>query len=457
MGGVNASAGFDYQLWAGLARLPGWLRNPAFEGMIFEGLEDFEARFFTPHASGGRVIDRFQAKSGALTPGDVRAVLERFREFDRAYPSVARVHTLITPHMPATLDWLTRDPARVRKARPFYAPFADVAAASDAKLVHDLSEAFGADLGGFTAGHVDVIERPQLERDGALAAFSTALSRAFPDLNASVSEAERVFAALENLGRARLGSFLPRTLLAETMANNLTAFSLPASTNVHVRSDRNGSDESAIEIDASAFSGGDVGFPMADDWAEHLLAPLDRTARWMREQNISRIGLSGSYRISTAMALGWSFRSATGFELDIPTRDGGWATDDRGGAALAAGWRIGAVDGLVDKRLVVTIGVLRDPAPDVLRQTNVAPGATLSAWLDVPVTSAAMAQASVAALRLKVAEAAARLRPDGIDLYFAGPAALIVALGHRWNALPATRLYEFVASAGRYVPTVELG
>ena len=35
MGGVIAQEGFDYQLWDGLARLPGWLANPTFEQMIF--------------------------------------------------------------------------------------------------------------------------------------------------------------------------------------------------------------------------------------------------------------------------------------------------------------------------------------------------------------------------------------------------------------------------------------
>ncbi len=56
MGGVIAQDGFDYQLWDGLARMPAWLANPAFEQMIFEGLEDLEARFFAPHAQRERLL-----------------------------------------------------------------------------------------------------------------------------------------------------------------------------------------------------------------------------------------------------------------------------------------------------------------------------------------------------------------------------------------------------------------
>ncbi|GAM99781.1 hypothetical protein U91I_03436 [alpha proteobacterium U9-1i] len=455
MGGVNASGGFDYQLWEGLARLPAWLANPAFEGMIFEGLEDIEARFFAPHAANGRVLERLQAKSGALLPADVRAVMKDLQTFEKSYPQVARVQALVTPHVPPTLTWLARDAARVRKARPFYMPFADVAAASDEKLLQDMSKEFGAELGAFVAGHVDVIERPLLDRDGAVAAFATALARAFPQLQAWAQNAERAFTALETLGRAKLGSLLPRAALVEIMTKELGAFVPDAPVVVHVRSDRNGSDETAIEIDASAFSGGDAGFPETSVWAEFLLAPLDRTARWLRAHDISRVKLGGSYRISTALALGWALRSATGFELEIPTRDGGWTTDDRGAPDLAAGWRMNDVGALAGQRLVVTIGVLRDPAADVANQIGTA--SMLSAYLDAPITTAAMAQASVGALRLKIAEAAARLRPEGIDLYFAGPAALAVALGHRWNALPSTRLHEFVAADRKYVETAVLG
>jgi CBASS immunity sensor of nucleotide second messenger signals len=53
----------------------------------------------------------------------------------------------------------------------------------------------------------------------------------------------------------------------------------------------------------------------------------------------------------------------------------------------------------------------------------------------------------------------AALRTTGapaIDLFFAGPAALAIALGHRWNALPPTQLYEFLPSERRYVKTALL-
>src|SRR4051794_33034719 len=125
MGGIIAQDGFDYQVWDALARLPAWLRNPAFEGMMFEGLEDYEARFFAPHAPHHHFLDRFQAKSGLLQQAALRDVFKSFEAFDLAHPNVARVQTLVTPTLPAGLAWIARDPGRVRRARPFYSPFAD--------------------------------------------------------------------------------------------------------------------------------------------------------------------------------------------------------------------------------------------------------------------------------------------------------------------------------------------
>lgn len=76
------------------------------------------------------------------------------------------------------------------------------------------------------------------------------------------------------------------------------------------------------------------------EWAENLLAPLDRTARWLRSQTVYHIALSGSYRLTAVLALGFSFRAAIGFELDIPTRDGVWATDDWPSPEMRQPWRI---------------------------------------------------------------------------------------------------------------------
>jgi hypothetical protein len=457
IGGVIAQDGFDYQLWDGMARLPAWLANPAFEELIFEGLEDLEARFFAPQAPRQRLLERYQAKSGNLNPKDVREIFETFHAFETAYPNLARTHTLVTRRLPATLGWLARDPLRVRKARPFYAPFADVSKASDEKLRADLGKEYGSALGGFVADAVEIAERVLPDRDSALQAFAVALTRAFAHINASQKKIEQAFEALSGLARKSLGVPLKRDALVGQIGSALgeALFTNPALP-IHVRSDRNEVNEAALEIDASAFSGGSSPFPAPGRWRDELIAPLDCTARWLRSRNVTRLAIGGSYRLTTAFALGQSFRAATGFELDIQTRGGNWSTDDRPRSDEAyPAWAIRNAQILAGDRLIVTIGILRDPEIDLLASGMSQP-AILNALLTAPVASGHAAQSGIALVKSAVSAAAARLKPAAIELYFAGPAAFALALGHRWNAMPPTQLHEFIAPERRYVATAIL-
>lgn len=454
MGGIIAQDGFDYQLWDGLVRLPAWLANPAFEQMIFEGLEDLEARFFAPHAPRVRLLERYQAKAGALAPADVRAVLQTFSEFEAAYPSAARVQTLVTPRLPPTISWLARDPERVRKARPFYAPFSDVMAASDAELQKQLIDTYGDALGAFVAASVEISERNLPAHDAAVVMFGLELDRVFPTLEAPQRRVAAAFEALSSLARRSIGAPLARAILCQTIEGAIgRPLPLPETFPLHIRSDRNEVNEQSLEIDASPFSGGDGAFPSQADWTDNLLAPLSRTSNWLKGQSVPRIALSGSYRLTTAMAIGHAFRSAVGFELDIPTRDGFWATDDRPSPDMKQPWRISEPKALHGDHLIVSVGILRDPSADLEQTASIPAQSVLALYLEEPIPSAKSAQAAVSVIKRTVDIAVARLRPKGVQLYFAGPAALAVALGHRWNAVAPTQLHEFIMSKRSYVAT----
>lgn len=458
MGGVIAQEGFEYQVWDALIRLPAWLRNPSFEGLVVEGLEDVEARFFAPHAPRGHLLDRFQSKSGVLDRAEIIKVLESFRTFETAHPEAARVQTLVTPILPANLNWLARDTERVRRARPFYAPFTDICDASDEKLRLDFVAEFGSDLGNFFARAIDVSIRPVMNRQTTEAAFSNALQQNFPHVDVSMRKVSEAFAELNELVAKARGSILSRLQLLDTLHTKLDVDLVPNLhvLPVHVRSDRNEVAVDVVEIDASGFSGDPLGYPETDRWHVELMSPLVATATWARKHGFARVSISGSYRLSTAFALGWAFRSAIGFEIDIPTKTGAWATDAHpapSGSALP--WSILQPNSLAGDRLVVGVGILRDPAPDILKQWALTDGqGLLLAFLPQALTNGVEAQASVRALKAAIGETVARLRPTQIDLCYAGPAAFAVALGHRWNALPLTQLYEFIAADGSYNPTV---
>jgi hypothetical protein len=456
MGGVIAQEGFDYQVWTGLVRLPAWLTNPGFEALIFEGLEDIEARFFAPHAPEHHLLERLQAKSGDLSQKDISEVFERFRVFESKHPRVTRIHTLVTPQLRPTLKWVARDAARVRRARPFYAPFVGIRAASDGKLAEEFIKEFGDELGRFVAEEVEVTEQPMPSREAALHAFSAALAASFSTTDLGQRQVKAAFDALEALARRSSGVPLVRKELldrleSETSSTLLVERAFP----VHVRSDRNGDNEAALEIDASAFSGGPAGFPPAERWRAELVATLDTTADWLRRRGVSRVALSGSYRLTTAFLLGHAFRSASGFELEIPTREGAWATDDRA-TEDANDWSIIQPPEIDGETLVVSVGVIRRPSDD-LKAGGVRTERVLDVFKSSALTDAKLAQAGAARVKAAVTEASSRLRARRIHLYYAGPAAFAVALGHRWNAMLPTNLFEFDSTNQIYVPTASLG
>ena len=453
-GGVVALSGFDYQLWDGLVRIPSWLTNPAFEEIIFEGMEDLEARFFAPHSPRQRLLERFQAKSGDLSRGEIRSVFQSFRAFDANYPQAARVQTLVMQRLPPGLSWLSHDPARVRNARPFYCPFPDVMSASQDQLRDRLCENFGVCLGKFVAESVEIEERNFSDRDTAVVRFARELN-IYWSIGRAPHRVEAAFDALEMLARQSTGKSIGRDKCVAAIEKGIEQkLPVPAAFPLHIRSDRNESNSAALEIDARRFSGGEVEFPRPSSWEKDLIVPMKRTACWLRSRGISRVMVSGSYRLSTAMVIGWALRSAVGFELDIPTRDGPWSTDDRvGREGPAPEWNVRQPNSLYERSLVVALGVLRDPAATLLGAGGVLDGQVLRLHLPQPITSASMAQASALAVKMAVDDAIARFHPAEIRLYMAVPAAFAVVIGHRWNALPTTRLYEYRREDSQYVDT----
>lgn len=459
MGGIIALDGFDYQVWSALALLPSWLRNPCFEGFVVEMLEDYEARFFAPHSPHKHLLERFQAKSGVQSKQELSKIFESFAEFNEVHPGIARVQTLVTPSLPPALGWLSRDSGRIRRARPFYRPFSEIRIASEDKFRNDLINEFGERIGCFISDYVEFDIKSFPDRSHAEIAFSHAVDCAFPDIDVNNKVKNSAFSMLLDLVGNNRGKMLAKDRLLQVLSEEFrTPLISDRKLRVHILSMPNESELDAIEIDATDYSGGDKKYPTSDLWHSGLLVPLDNTARWAREGKYHQLALTGNFRLSTALALGWSFRSVKGFEIEISTRSGIWATADYPlHGVQGVSWEITVPERLVNGRLVVAIGVLRDPSLDIqyshgiLRNSEI-----LTAFLPKAVSSEIETQQSVGILKDVVALTVSKLHPTGIDLFFAGPSALAVALGHRWNAFPSTQVYEFISSDCKYFPTVIL-
>lgn len=457
MGGIVAQDGFDYQVAVGLINLPAWLANPGFEQLIFEGLEDVEARFFNPYAPKLHVLERMQAKSGGLNKSEVKAVFDSFKAFDDHHPHTAQLHTLVTPQLPVGLVWVSRDTKRVRNARPFYAPFGDVTLATDVQLRTSFQNEFGSALGEFACSAVEVKLEPVTDDQQAAARFVASLTAAFPDTDSFPSSyLKQIFRSLKELAGRRRGQPLGRTILLEEIRAVLGRPLMPVGGfPLHIRSSRQEEPHTrALEIDASAFSGPGGKYPPTVTWSDQLTAPLRETSGWLSKTGQRQVALSGGYRISTGLLLGWCFRSAIGFELEVPTKEGAWRTDARGQHSVP-GLSVAQASELANGVLNVSVGILRDPST-TLAQAGLRAEQVLRINLSGPVTSAEMTQALVGQVRSAVSQAVGCLQPGAIHMYFAGPAVVAVALGHRWNAMPRTQLHEFDVERQQYQQTAIL-
>ena len=225
---------------------------------------------------------------------------------------------------------------------------------------------------------------------------------------------ESAFDALASLARRTLRAPLTRRQLEEVLQEQLEQeLPLRGAFPLHVRSDRNEPDPTALQIDAKAFSGGPASYPALEVWASGLIEPLDKTARWLRSHSVSRVVLGGSYRLTTALALGWSLRSAHGFELDVPTRGGTWRTDERPRTGeTAPDWEIKEPESLCGEQLAVSVGVLRNPALDLPNTAGVPCGSVLGFHLATALASAPEAQASASLVKRTIDEFVALLKPE---------------------------------------------
>jgi len=425
--------------------------------LIFEGLEDVEGRFFAPQVKGHHLLERVQAKSGALSPADVSKVLDNFLTFEEAYPGRTRAFTLATPTLPSTLRFIARDLKRVRLASAFYGPLRDVQDASDSKVLADLTASLGASRAGllFERGQVDL--RGLASVDEAASAFNLALSEAFT-LDLSPSRLRRAFHALAAYGQSHRGQVISRLQIVTVIEAELGGtLRPPGPFRVHLVGDREDvAPPDALVIDAAALSGAPGRYAAAESWADDLQAPLTALTAWLHGAGRRRVALSGAYRLTTGFLVGAHFRSAQDFELEIDTKSGPWRTDDHPERETATP-RLITRPALTLRagKLQLAIGVLRGPEA-VLLSNGVNAAEIALAQTEDAVPTGRDLQALVRAIKAFVDVEVNRLRPEGIELYFVGPAAMAVALGHRWNAMPATQLFEYDADQNSYRPTARL-
>ena len=188
---------------------------------------------------------------------------------------------------------------------------------------------------------------------------------------------------------------------------------------------------------------------------------IKQAAQRLRNLGARRVIIRGAMRLPVWFAVGAAFRHVRGFEIACVQNDMIWSSEDLHQIAEMQTSTTHIGD---DSEAAVVVNVATDATLAVhnyITATEISIGSLttiLPAGSPHPraitdsSTAAAVAVATRDAIRCLV-----EITPvSHIHLFIATPGALALLLGHRWNALPPTTVYEHLGVGNGYVSTIQV-
>ena len=188
---------------------------------------------------------------------------------------------------------------------------------------------------------------------------------------------------------------------------------------------------------------------------------IEQAAQRLRNAGIHRVLVRGAMRLPVWFTAGAAFRHVRGFETAGVQNDAVWSSEDLSRSAQVD---IDSIDISNGPGAAVAVGVATNPTLAVRNYiTAVAlPVGSLTSILPVggPNPGSIPHGAAAAAVAVAVRDAVRYLlettTPSHIHLFLATPGALALLLGHRWNALCPTTVYEHLGPSRGYTPTLHI-
>lgn len=188
-------------------------------------------------------------------------------------------------------------------------------------------------------------------------------------------------------------------------------------------------------------------------------ADIQQAAQRLRQSGVQRVIVRGAMRLPVWFAAGAAFRHVQGFhiagmQLGVP-----WSSEDLS-APVEVRVETTAIDGGPD--LAVAVGIAADPTSEVgdyITAASLPVGSLTSILPDGGPSPAAIpdsptAAATAAAVRNAVRDLLRTTPTDRIHLFLATPGALALLMGHWWNAMRPTLIYEHLGIGKGYTPTL---
>ncbi len=187
-------------------------------------------------------------------------------------------------------------------------------------------------------------------------------------------------------------------------------------------------------------------------------AEIEDAAQRLRSAGTRRVVVRGAMRLPAWFAVGAAFRDVRGFETAGLQKESIWSSEDLNipRAVQAETATLGA-----GPDAAVAVGVAADPTSEVsgyITASGLPIGSLISILPHGGPSPAAVSDSPAAAATAVAVRDAVRglLRATSvahIHLFLATPGALALLLGHRWNALRPTTVYEHLGTGNGYVPT----
>ena len=193
-------------------------------------------------------------------------------------------------------------------------------------------------------------------------------------------------------------------------------------------------------------------------WNDRFRPELRQAAQDLHSQGHTHILVKGHMRLPTWFAVGVELGKTAGFEVSSFQGLTAWSSV---GEVLAIDTERATTTLGLGKDLAVGIALATDPSADVLaylRDQQIGVGeyvciSPTSGANNQAIGSAAEARGWAYDVRESVRRLVLEYRPGQIHLFLAGPHGAMLLLGHLWDRMPCTQLYEDLNSPKGYAPS----
>ena len=193
-------------------------------------------------------------------------------------------------------------------------------------------------------------------------------------------------------------------------------------------------------------------------WNGRFRPELRRAAVCLRSRGHARVLVRGHMRLPTWFAVGAELGRSAGFQVSSLRGDAVWSSEGSLSRVdlkhtvrpLGSGRDLAVGISLAYELSRDVLGYIRERKTGAGRYVCISPADGAS---NQSVGGAAEARGWAYGARDLIRRLSQEYGSDQVHLFLAGPNGAVLLLGHLWDRMPSTQLYEYLGAAGGYAPS----